>query len=298
VASSGNSRSASRIAWGAHDVKELTIRPKGRERIPVEAEVISPDVLAGKGLDEITNLPVYVGNRKLTLSDYFELEGEIAEKAAEQSIVVEGDVPWVKYIGANMKSGHIMVKGDAGMHVGSQMSGGELVVEGSVSDWAGAEMKGGLLRIKGDAGDLLGAAYRGSKEGMTGGCILVDGSVGSEAGSFMRRGEIVTLNDTGPFTGVHMNGGEIFIFGRASKRLGAEMRGNGGVIVCFGEVESLLPTFVYDTTYKPASMRIYLNTLRDALGIKGAGKFLDVPFARYRGDKAVGGDGEILIAEG
>jgi formylmethanofuran dehydrogenase subunit C len=196
-----------------------------------------------------------------------------------------------------MTGGHIHVKGDVGMHIGSQMSGGEIIVEGSASDWAGAEMKGGLLQIKGDAGDLLGAAYRGSSDGMTGGCILVEGRAGVETGSFMRRGMIVVLGDLGPFTGVHMNGGEIFVFGRAARRIGAEMKGNGGIIVCFGEVEDLLPTFVYDTSYQPTFMKLYLKELREELGVQDAEKFLDTSFRRYRGDAAVGGNGEILVAE-
>jgi len=278
-------------------MKSLRLRPKDTPSIPVEAESISPDLLAGKALPEIEGMPVHVGNMTQTLGDYFDVEGAAAETAAEQLIIIEGDIPWAKYVGASMTGGRIVVEGDVGMHVGSQMSGGEITVKGSASDWAGAEIKGGLLRISGDAGDLLGAAYRGSSEGMTGGCILVEGDAGLEAGSFMRRGMIVTLGDIGPFAGAHMNGGEIFVFGRAARRLGAEMRGNGGVIVCFGEVEALLPTFVHDTTYRPTFMKLYLRELRDRLGVQEAEKFLDSPFRRYRGDAAVGGDGEILIAE-
>lgn len=279
-------------------MRSLRLRPKDTPSIPVEVESISPDFLAGKTLPEIEGMPVHVGNMTQTLGDYFDVEGAAAGTAAELLIIVEGDIPWAKYVGSSMTDGRIIVEGDVGMHVGSQMSGGEIKVKGSTSDWAGAEMRGGLLRISGDAGDLLGAAYRGSSEGMTSGCILVEGNAGLEAGSFMRRGMIVTLGDIGPFAGAHMNGGEIFVFGRAARRLGALMRGNGSIIVCFGEVEALLPTFVHDTTYRPAFMKLYLRELRDRLGVQEAENFLDSPFRRYRGDTAVGGDGEILIAEG
>ena len=44
-------------------------------------------------------------------------------------------------------------------------------------------------------------------------------------------------------------------------------------------------------------MKLYLRQLRDELGIGEAERFLDTPFRRYRGDIAVGGTGEILIAE-
>jgi formylmethanofuran dehydrogenase subunit C len=212
-------------------------------------------------------------------------------------IVVDSEVPDVKYVGAGLAAGQVLVEGCVGMHAGAQMKGGELIVTGDASDWAGAEMKGGLLRIHGNAGNQLGAAYRGSPEGMTGGCIVVGGNVGVEAGAFMRRGMMVIQGDVGPFLGVHMNGGEIFVFGKAARRLGAEAKGNGGFIACFGEVEAILPTYIHDTTYRPDFMKLYLRQLRDQLGIEEAGEYLGTSFRRYRGDLAVGGSGEILVAE-
>lgn len=277
---------------------ELRLKPKvSKTSIPLEAEVISPDIMAGKTLKEVEELQVHCGNRVENLGDYFEVEGETASKASEQLILLEGDCSWVKYIGAEMTAGKIIVDGGAGMHLGSRMSGGEIVVEGSTDDWAGAEMRGGLIRIRGDAGDLLGAAYRGNPEGMGGGCIVVEGSAGYETATNMRRGLIIILGDAGPFAGVHMNGGVLFIFGRADRRLGAQMKGNGSLIICLGEVEELLPTFVYDTTYTPTFMKIYLKTLSQQLGIEKAEGFIGAPFRRYRGDLAVGGDGEILVIE-
>ena len=278
-------------------MKKLTLVPKEVTAIPVEAEVISPTVIAGRTLDEVQRLNVYQGKVKLMLADHFDVSGEVAEAPAEQMIVVDGDAPHVKYMGAAMDSGRLVVKGDAGMHTGSQMTGGILTVEGKAADWAGAEMKGGVLRIEGDAGHLLGAAYRGSSEGMTGGCIVVVGDVGSEAASFMRRGIIVVKGDTAPFTGVHMNGGEILVFGRAGRRLGAQAKGNGGFMACFGGVEELLPTYMYDTTFRPTFMRLYLRQLAETLNVDEALRYLDKPLRRYRGDLAVGGNAEILIAE-
>ena len=278
-------------------MEELRLTPKKMPGIPVEAETISPNAIAGKTLKDVRALTVYVGNTERTLGDFFKVSGKAAEKASEQLIVVDGEVPDVKHIGSGMTAGQVLVEGCVGMHAGAQMEGGELVVTGSASDWAGAEMKGGLLKIHGDAGNQLGAAYRGSPEGMTGGCIVVGGNVGMEAGAFMRRGMIVIQGDVGPFLGVHMNGGEIFVFGRAARRLGAEAKGNGGFIACLGEVEALLPTYVHDTTYRPDFMKLYLRQLWDQLGIAEAGEYLDTSFGRYRGDLAVGGTSEILVAE-
>ena len=279
------------------ETKELWLTPKQLPSIPVEAEVICPDIVAGKTLEEVNALEVYVGNSAHQLGEFFEVEGDDAEKPADQMIVVDGSVQTVKYIGTKMTAGKIHVKGCAGMHTGAQMSGGELIVEGNTRNWAGAEMKGGLLRIGQDSRNQTGAAYRGSSDGMTGGCIVVGGNAGLETGAFMRRGMIVIQGDVGPFAGVHMNGGEIFVFGKAARRLGAEAKGNGGFIACLGEVEAILPTYVYDTTFAPSFMKLYMRQLRDDLGIEEAAKFIDAPFKRYRGDIAVGGNAELLIAE-
>ena len=278
-------------------MKELILTPNNLPNLPLEAEVITPDSVAGKTLKEVKALPVYVGNTVQKLGDYFEVKGETAETPADQLVAIQGECENVKYIGARMTGGRLIVEGCVGMHAGAEMKGGELIITGSASNWAGAEMKGGLMRIHGDAGHQLGAAYRGSPEGMTGGVIVVGGGVGLEAGAFMRRGMLIVMGDADPFLGVHMNGGEIFVFGRVARRLGAEAKGNGGFIVCFGEVESLLPTYVYDTTFRPDFMKLYLRQLRDQIGIEAAGKHLDTSFRRYRGDIAVGGTAEILIAE-
>jgi formylmethanofuran dehydrogenase subunit C len=277
-------------------MRKIVLTPRGFSNIPIEAEVISPDVFAGKTLQEIRELPIYYGNEEVPMKEYIHAQGKVAETPDKQLIVIDGDARHIKQIGARMSAGRIVVQGWAGMHLGAQMSGGDITVEGNALDWAGAEMKGGVIRILGDAGNLIGAAYRGSSEGMTGGCIMVIGSAGSEMGSFMRRGMIVVLGDTGDFTGVHMNGGEIFIFGKPGKRVGAQARGNGGFIACFGGFDELLPTYRYDTTYTPVFMRLYLRRLYEKLGISVASQYIDTPMRRYRGDMAVGGNAEILVA--
>jgi formylmethanofuran dehydrogenase subunit C len=278
-------------------MEDLWLTPKRMPSIPVEAEVISPDVVAGLTLPEVGNLGVHLGNKVHPLKEFFNVEGELAETAAKQRIVIDGTINKVKYVGARMTAGNILIKGCSGMHTGAQMSGGEIIVEGNTRDWAGAEMKGGLLIIRKDSRNQTGAAYRGSAEGMTGGCILVEGDAGTEVGAFMRRGMIVVKGDLGPLTGAHMNGGTIFVFGRASRRMGVEAQGNGGFIACFGTVESLLPTYAYDTTYEPAFMKLYLRQIRDELGIEEAEQFLEAAFQRYRGDASAGGSAEIFVAE-
>lgn len=277
-------------------MRKIVLTPRGFSKIPIEADVISPDNFAGKTIPEIREMEIYYGNKVHPMKEYIHAQGKVAESSEKQLIVIDGDARHIKHIGEGMTTGRIVIQGDAGMHTGVQMSGGDITVTGNVGDWCGAEMKGGLIRVLGNAGNLVGAAYRGSAEGMTGGCILVNGNAGSEIGSFMRRGMIVVTGDTGPFTGVHMNGGEIIVLGKAGKRLGAQAKGNGGFIACFGSVDELLPTYRYDTSYTPTFMRLYLRQLTDKLGIDMT-KYMDKPMRRYRGDLAVGGNAEILVAE-
>ena len=279
-------------------MKTLVFTPKRITKIPIEAEIISPPRISGKSLEDVKEILVYQGNKRHRLTDFFTIEGKVAENPSKVRIVIDDDIPHVKYVGAEMNTGEILIRGDAGMHTGSQMVGGEITIQGNVSDWAGAEMSGGLLKIEGNAGHQLGSAYRGSSEGMTGGVIIVDGKAGSEAAGFMRRGMLVIGEDTGPFTGVHMNGGEIFVFGKTGIRAGAQARGNGGFIACLGGIEEVLPTYRYDTTYSPVMMKLYLKEMAEKLGIKKASKFKDTRFIRYRGDLAVGGNSEILVAKG
>jgi formylmethanofuran dehydrogenase subunit C len=277
-------------------LKVLKLRYFGETLIPIEAENITPDLIAGKQMSEIERLPVYTGNRQHNLSELFEISGDVANEVSSQVIVVKGDTALVKYIGSSMSSGKIIVEGNAGMHLGSRMTGGEIQVKGSVDDWAGAEMSGGYIRVNENAGNRLGSAYRGSPEGMTGGLIVVDSKVGQECGAFLRRGMIVIRGTVAPFAGVHMNGGQIFAFGQVSKRLGANAKGNGGFIACLGGVEQMLPTYIYDSTFKPTFMRVYLQQLSKNLEVKEAVNFMDAQFERFSGDLACGGNNEIFVA--
>ncbi len=276
-------------------MKILKIKYAGVTSIPIEAENITPDLVVGKQLSEIERLSVYTGNKRHNLAELFEIRGDVADEVGNQTIVVEGETSLVKYIGSSMSAGKIIIEGNAGMHLGSRMSGGEIQVKGSVDDWAGAEMSGGYIRVNENAGNRLGSGYRGSPEGMAGGVIVVDGNVGQECGAFLRRGMIVIRGAVAPFAGVHMNGGQIFAFGHVSKRLGASARGNGGFIACLGSVEQVLPTYIYDSTYRPTFIRVYLQQLSENLGVKEAAKFTDSPLERYSGDLACGGNNEIFI---
>lgn len=269
----------------------LLLKYHSTTTIPVEAECLTPDRLAGKSAAEIAALPVQHGNQQVPLAEFFAVEGD----AGDQEIVIEGDCSRVKWIGAGMTAGRITVRGDAGMHLGAEMRGGEIRVYGNAGDWVGAAMRGGRIHVHGDAGHLAGAGYRGSRTGMRGGVLLVDGRAGNEIGSTMRRGLIVVGGDVGDFAGVSLIAGSIFVFGQAGVRTGAGMK--RGTIALFGSRPPLLSTFRRDCLYRPAFMPLYLRQLQ-TWGFVQAARYLHGCYERFSGDLVALGKGEVLHWQG
>jgi formylmethanofuran dehydrogenase subunit C len=267
----------------------LLLKYRGTTKIPVEAECITPDHLAGKSPAEVEALPVQHGNTQVPLAEFFSVEGD----AGDGEVVIEGDCERVKWIGAAMGRGRITVRGNAGMHLGAEMTGGEIHVHGRAGDWVGAEMRGGSIHVHGDAGHLVGGAYRGSRVGMRGGVILVDGKAGNEVGGTMRHGFIAVGGEARDFVGVSLVAGTVFVFGRPGIRTGAGMK--RGTVALFAGEPQLLPSFRYDCTYRPVFMSLYLRQLR-AWGFPVAEEHLHGSYRRYSGDLVALGKGEVLYS--
>lgn len=221
---------------------EILLKPKGSIEIMVEAEVIRPDIFAGKKKEEIEALLVWQGPEELALCSFFDVDVSGTGTPEETSILIEGDVSRIKRIGEGMKAGRIEICGSAGMHLGAEMAGGSILVHGDAGSWAGREMKGGLLHIAGSTGDHVGSAYRGSWRGMTGGQIVVDGSARSQIGGGLAGGQIVVAGNVENFCGIRQSGGLIAIMGSAVRGTGAEM--NGGAIAVCGSIRQFSPGFV------------------------------------------------------
>ena len=245
----------------------------------LEAEVISPDVFAGKTLEDIKKLKLWKGNKQITIEDYFEISGESGDIAEETQIILEGDLSKIKHIGEGMIAGEILIKGNAGMHTAAKMKGGKVTIEGNVDDWAGVEMKGGALSILGNARNYLGAAYRGASVGMKGGTIIVEGNCGMEAGEWMKKGTITIKGKAGAFAGIHMQGGLLILHNLVAERVGAEMK--KGKIIIHGKVEELLPSFKFDSEVASA--------------VIDEEKEIEGPFLKFVGDIAEKGKGEIYL---
>ena len=264
----------------------ITLTLKEQPTVPLEAESLSPDVVAGLGHDAIRALPVFLGKTKCRVDDFFEVSG-----ADGDELEIHGDARLVKWIGRGMTRGRITIHGNAGMHLGAHMKGGAIAVSGNATDWVGGEMTGGLIRIHGNAGGQVGAAYRGSLAGMKGGTILIGGSAGLEVGMRMRRGIIAVGGPVRDFAGLQMKGGSIFLLSGAEIRTGAWMV--RGTIVSLKAIR-LLPTFSYACAYNPSFLHLYARRLRE-LGVAIPHEAQDGAYQRFTGDASVPGKGEILV---
>jgi formylmethanofuran dehydrogenase subunit C len=264
----------------------ITLTLVEQPTVPLEAEVLCPDVTASLSRAAIGDLPVYLGKRQRRVADFFQVDGE-----ASDELEIRGDAAKVKWIGRGMTRGRVVVRGNAGMHLGAHMKGGTIDVSGSVSDWVGAEMSGGLIRVRGNAGGQAGAAYRGSASGMRDGTILIGGDAGLEVGMRMKRGTIAIAGRTRDFAGLQMKGGTILLGRGAELRTGAWML--RGTIISLQPIP-LLPTFAYACSYVPTFLRLYARHLQ-TLGFTLPADETNGSYRRYTGDASVPGKGEILV---
>ena len=256
---------------------------------PVEAESINPENIIGKEVEEIKSLPLWCGNRREEVGDYFDVEIENSGQTAQ--LVLKGDLSRFKRLGQGMGAGEMIVWGSVGFHAGALMRGGTLVIKGDAGDWLGAHMEDGLIKVEGSAGNFAGGAYRGKTRGMTGGTILITGNAGQMLGARMRRGLIAIGGDCGDMPGFGMLAGTVLVRGKAGIRAGAKMV-RGTLILLQPQV--LLPTFYYNCTCRLTTWSLLYKHLNQA-GLFLPAPYQNVPFRRYSGDANEGGRGEILI---
>uniref|UniRef100_A0A7J2TKG4 formylmethanofuran dehydrogenase n=1 Tax=Archaeoglobus fulgidus TaxID=2234 RepID=A0A7J2TKG4_ARCFL len=211
----------------------IVLKPKIDFEVCVEAE-LTPE-LATKSIEEVKKFKVYYGNRIVELGELF----EVRKEGEEKKLLLDGDFSRVKWIGARMTDGEIIVKGSVGANCGAFMRGGRIVIEGDADDWLGTEMAGGEIIVKGNAANLIGCAYYGDAVGMTGGRIVVEGNAGNYIGEKMNGGEIIIKGNAGDFVGTEMRAGVIEIHGSCGY-VGGDMR--GGEIRIKGSFD-LLPSF-------------------------------------------------------
>jgi len=109
----------------------LVLAPSRQFKVPVTAECITPDFVAGKSVRELKMANVWEGNRSVKLSSLFSIEGESDDKPEDCAIKISGNVAAVRRIGYAMTGGSILIDGDVGMYLGERMKGGTITVTGN-----------------------------------------------------------------------------------------------------------------------------------------------------------------------
>jgi formylmethanofuran dehydrogenase subunit C len=231
------------------------------------ADCIAADRFAVLGETDIAGLPVAYGGEAAKLGEFFRVQGE-------RSAVVrmQGDCTRVEAIGAGMAGGELVIEGDAGRDLGVAMSGGRIDVHGNT-------------------GNNTGGALPGAARGMTGGEIIVRGNVGDAAGARMRRGLVVVTRDAGCGIGAGMIAGTVVVLGSVGPRAGRFLK-RGSIVAC-GQIERP-GTFRYACTYEPPHVALLLRYLQARAGVPVADQHVSGRYARYSGDLAELGKGEIL----
>ncbi len=272
-----------------------TLSLKAVPPVPIEAESLVPENVLGKNAQDIGRLPLLVGTRSETVSEWFEVSVTESDRGAahdgQADLVLRGDLTRFKRLGERMSRGRMVVEGSVGFHAGAYMTGGTLTIDGDAGDFAGAHMQGGRLVIRGSAGHYTAAAYRGRAIGMQGGTLVIMGSAGQMLGARMRRGLIYVLGDTGDVTGFNMRAGTIIVGGTPGARVGARMV--RGTICLLGGATALLPTFSYDCTYQPIVWTLLHRHLVQHGLAPQAGP--QASFRHFSGDANEGGRGEVLV---
>jgi len=219
----------------------VTLTLKKVPELYLECEQVTPDAFAGKTLDQIAKITGYHGKELPTMGEYFTIAGESGATAAETKIVVNGDCTKIKYLGAKMTAGEMVINSPCDMYTGAWMKGGKLTVNGDVHSFCGLAMAGGEFTINGNAGNYLGAAYRGDWRGMSGGILRVKGNAGSDVATFMTGGEMIIDGDVDIHLGTHMEGGKIVLKGNSNRRVGGQLV--KGEIYVFGTINVMMPGY-------------------------------------------------------
>jgi formylmethanofuran dehydrogenase subunit C len=266
-------------------VKPLVFTLKQEPDQRLDLAPLVPHLLDGKSAKVIAEIELQTTRERATVGDTFKIRPGRAE-----SIRFEGGSTRLDNIGKDMKAGEIVVEGDCGKSFGRSLSGGNLVLTGECGPFAGSAMSGGRLEIAGDAGDFLGAPLEGEMEGMTGGLMIVRGNAGERVGDRLRRGTIVIEGSAGDYPGSRMIAGTLIVLGECGTLPGYLMR--RGTIVLANSPE-LAPTFVDCGLHELAFAKVFSGLLRPES--RAAVRLLSRPLARFAGDMAALGKGEIFF---
>jgi formylmethanofuran dehydrogenase subunit C len=278
----------------------ITLRVKTPPGFRVDASALLPAPLAAMSVAQIERIALPAGNDRCIVGDVFEVSREEAAAGSETphagaTLVLENAAPWLDRVGARMTEGQLVVQGSSGDYSGFQMTGGSLQIDGSAGHFTACEMRGGRLTVRGDSGDFAAGALAGDMEGMTGGTLTIHGNAGARLADRMRRGLVLVGGNAGDFAASRLVAGTIGIAGELGAHYAWGMR--RGTLLLTRRPARLPPTFTEGGRGFDVFWALLVRSLADEIAPFSAlmqARTTRLP-ARYAGDLAVDGRGEILV---
>ncbi|WP_017774755.1 formylmethanofuran dehydrogenase subunit C [Paraburkholderia kururiensis] len=268
-----------------------TLRVKKAPGFRVDASPLLPELLDGKPLAEIERIVLHAGNEACAVGDLFDVARSESD-AGGPTLMIEGAGPWLDRLGVAMNGGHLVVQGAAGDYAGHRMAGGVLSVGGNAGHFTACEMRGGRLTVNGNTGDFAASALPGDMDGMTGGTLAIHGNAGARLADRMRRGLVLVGGNAGEFAASRLVAGTVCIAGELGPHYAYGMR--RGTLLLAREPQRLPPTFAGGGRGFGVFWSLLVRSLAGEMAPFSAWSAARLP-ARYTGDLAVDGRGEILI---
>jgi glutamate synthase domain-containing protein 3 len=164
------------------------------EKIDVKAKDLGT---VNKALKESLN------GQPVTVSNASHLHG-LAAGMKSGEVVIQGNAG--DYLGVLNDGATIKVTKDAGKYLADNMTSGKVIVEGSTAYGAGQYCYGGTVVVYGNTGDFTATMNKGAT-------IIVAGDVGDEVGTYMLKGDLIVVGNAGENFANYLIRGTIYIGG-------------------------------------------------------------------------------------
>ncbi len=249
----------------------------------IDASGLSLRWLDDKSSQQAADGRLIADGQPVALGELFEVRrDEAAADPTGDEIIVEGDLRNVHALAARHDRGCFTILGNAGNHVA-------------------ASMTGGTVRVEGNAGDFLAAPWGNDKVGMSGGQVRVSGNVGSHLAHRLRRGTLFIGGDAGPLAAASLVAGTVAIAGNAAGDIGVGMKrgtillGNREGWASGLDHQPTLPALRFSRpfSFDAEFLRLYRASILEPI----IGHWEDRRIRRVRGDRSVGGIGEVIFSD-
>jgi len=274
-----------------------TLRVKTAPGFRVDAAALRPLALAAMSAAEIERIVLPAGNERCRVGDVFDVRrGDGAATLAGDdtpTLVIDGAAQWLDRVGAEMDGGCLVIHGSTGDHSGFRMSSGVLEIDGDAGHFTGCEMRGGRLTVRGNSGDFVAGALTGDMEGMTGGTLTIHGNAGARLADRMRRGLVLVGGDAGDFAASRLVAGTVGVAGELGAHCAYGMR--RGTLLLARRPAHWPATFTGGGQGFDVFWSLLVRSFAAEIAPFSQWRTDRLP-ARYTGDLAVDGRGEILIA--